>query len=63
MAGALSIRLGGPASYDGIQHERPVFGDGRAPVADDLALGLRLYVVACGMLWVLAAFVSWLVIT
>jgi adenosylcobinamide-phosphate synthase len=63
MAGALSIRLGGPASYDGVQHERPVFGQGRAPAADDLARGLRLYVIACGMLWMLVAFVSWLLTT
>lgn len=60
MAGALSIRLGGPATYDGVQHERPIFGEGREPVADDLARGLRLYVMACGMLWMLMAFVSWL---
>ena len=60
MAGALRIRMGGLATYDGVQHERPVFGDGRAAVAGDLARGLRLYVVACGMLWMLAALVSWL---
>ena len=59
MAGALRIRLGGAASYDGVLHERPVFGAGPAPVADDLARGLRLYIVACGILWMLAAFVSW----
>jgi adenosylcobinamide-phosphate synthase len=60
MAGALRIRLGGPAAYDGVLHERPVFGAGPAPVTDDLARGLRLYVVACGMLWVLAAIVPWI---
>jgi adenosylcobinamide-phosphate synthase len=54
MAGALRIRLGGPATYDGVAHERPVFGDGSAPTSDDLARGLRLYVIACGALWVLA---------
>jgi adenosylcobinamide-phosphate synthase len=59
MAGALRVRLGGPASYDGVLHERPVFGEGRAPVADDLARGLGLYVLACGMVWMLAAFVPW----
>lgn len=63
MAGALRIRLGGPATYDGVQHERPIFGEGRAPVADDLARGLHLYVIACGMLWMLVAFVSWLLTT
>jgi adenosylcobinamide-phosphate synthase len=63
MAGALRIRLGGPATYDGVQHERPIFGEGRAPGADDLARGLHLYVIACGMLWMLVAFVSWLLTT
>jgi adenosylcobinamide-phosphate synthase len=60
MAGALRIRLGGPAAYDGVLHERPVFGAGPAPATADLARGLRLYVVACGLLWVLAAIVPWI---
>lgn len=59
MAGALRIRLGGAATYDGVLTERPVFGVGAEPVTDDLARGLRLYVVACGMLWVLALMVPW----
>lgn len=59
MAGALNVRLGGPAAYEGVLHERPVFGAGPAPVADDLARGLRLYVAACGVLWMLAAIVPW----
>jgi adenosylcobinamide-phosphate synthase len=57
MACALKIRLGGPATYDGALHERPVFGVGPAPVPNDLSRGLRLYVFACGMVWMLAAFV------
>lgn len=60
MAGALRIRLGGRAAYDGVLHERPIFGDGREPVTGDLARGLRLYVVACGLLWTLAATVYWI---
>jgi adenosylcobinamide-phosphate synthase len=60
MAGALRIRLGGPAVYDGVLHERPVFGDGRAPVTADLERGLRLYIFACGMLWTLALIVPWI---
>jgi adenosylcobinamide-phosphate synthase len=59
MAGALRVRLGGPAAYEGVLHERPVFGEGRAPAADDLARGMRLYVLGCGMLWMLTAIVSW----
>lgn len=51
MAGALGIRLGGPATYDGVLHHRPVFGTGPAPGVPELARGLRIYVVACGLLW------------
>jgi adenosylcobinamide-phosphate synthase len=55
MAGALGVRLGGPTSYDGVVHERPVFGSGGRPESVDLRRGLRIYVVACLLLWVLAA--------
>jgi adenosylcobinamide-phosphate synthase len=58
MAGALRIRLGGPATYDGVLHERPVFGAGHAPGVAELRRGLRLYVVACGLLWVAIAAVG-----
>jgi adenosylcobinamide-phosphate synthase len=51
MAGALGIRLGGPATYDGVLHQRPVFGTGPAPRVAELARGLRIYVFACGLLW------------
>jgi len=52
MAGALGVRLGGPAAYDGVVHDRPVFGAGRAPGVADLRRGLRLYVVACALMWI-----------
>jgi adenosylcobinamide-phosphate synthase len=55
MAGALGVRLGGPAMYDGVLHERPVFGAGDGPAVGELARGLRIYVVACGLLWVVVA--------
>lgn len=55
MAGALGVRLGGATSYDGIVHERPVFGAGERPGVADLRRGLRVYVVACLLLWVLVA--------
>jgi adenosylcobinamide-phosphate synthase len=51
MAGALGVRLGGPANYDGVLHERPVFGTGPAPGVAELGRGLRIYVVACALLW------------
>jgi adenosylcobinamide-phosphate synthase len=58
MAGALRVRLGGPATYDGVLHERPVFGTGPAPGVEELRRGLRLYVVACGLLWLAIAAVG-----
>jgi adenosylcobinamide-phosphate synthase len=58
MAGALRIRLGGPAIYDGVLHQRPVFGTGPAPGVAELRRGLRLYVVACGLLWLAIAAVG-----
>jgi adenosylcobinamide-phosphate synthase len=58
MAGALRIRLGGPAIYDGVLHERPVFGTGPAPGVAELRRGMRLYVVACGLLWLAIAAVG-----
>jgi adenosylcobinamide-phosphate synthase len=51
MAGALGVSLGGPTSYDGVLHERPVFGTGPAPGVAELGRGLRIYVAACGLLW------------
>jgi adenosylcobinamide-phosphate synthase len=51
MAGALGVRLGGPVRYDGALVDRPVFGDGPAPTAEDLKRGLALYLRACGLLW------------
>jgi adenosylcobinamide-phosphate synthase len=55
MAGALGIRLGGPATYDGVLHQRPVFGTGPAPGVVELSRGLKLYLVACALLWLAVA--------
>lgn len=55
MAGALGVSLGGPTSYDGVVHERPVFGTGERPEPADLRRGLGIYVVACLLLWILVA--------
>jgi adenosylcobinamide-phosphate synthase len=52
------VRLGGATSYDGVLHERPVFGSGPAPGVVDLQRGLRIYVVACGVLWLMVAAVA-----
>ena len=58
MAGALGVRLGGVATYDGIVHERPIFGDGSAPRAKDLARGLRVYLAACAWMWAIVLAVA-----
>ncbi|MDG2521847.1 adenosylcobinamide-phosphate synthase CbiB [Caulobacter segnis] len=50
MAGGLRVRLGGPATYDGVAHDRPVFGDGPAPTTADLKRGLGVYLRACAIL-------------
>ena len=58
MAGALRVRLGGPATYDGVLHERPVFGTGPLPGVVELGRGLRLYLLACALLWLAIATVG-----
>src|SRR5205085_5575572 len=55
MAGALGVRLGGPAQYDGVMHDRPVFGSGAVVQRTDLARGLSVYRRACAVAWVLLA--------
>ena len=53
MAGALKVRLGGPARYDGVWTMRPVFGaEARAAEPEDLERGLALYRRACILLGV-----------
>jgi len=54
MAGALQVELGGAATYEGVMHERPLFGAGRRPDAGDLRRSLRTYLGACALLWALA---------
>lgn len=55
MAGALGVRLGGAAWYDGVRTDRPVFGDGRDVRVEDLPRALRTYLMACAILWLLLA--------
>jgi len=55
MAGALKVRLGGPATYDGVVAERAQLGEGREPMPADLAHGLGVYVRACALLWAIVA--------
>ena len=53
-AGALHIRLGGPASYFGILHDKPWIGDdGRSIEPDDIGSSVHLMWISCAI--VLAA--------
>ena len=52
-AGALNIRLGGAARYQGEWHERPLLGAGKIPVINDIERALTL--VRYGVyLWLVA---------
>jgi adenosylcobinamide-phosphate synthase len=53
LAGALGVRLGGEARYDGVATVRPVFGDGPSPTPSDLQRGLAVYRRACALLWLI----------
>lgn len=55
LAGALDVRLGGPAHYDGLLHARPHFGDGSRAQVEDVARALIIYRRACWLLWALLA--------
>jgi adenosylcobinamide-phosphate synthase len=59
IAGALGVRLGGPACYDGAWMARPVMGRGDPPGPADLAHGLRLCRRACLLLWLLVGALAW----
>lgn len=54
MAGALGVELGGAATYEGVVHERPLFGAGRRADVADLRRALQIYLEACALLWALA---------
>lgn len=60
MAGALGLRLAGPVAYDGVLHDKPWIGDGRAEAkAGDIRRALQVYVRACLILWVIAGSIAW----
>jgi len=52
-AGALGVSLGGPAIYHGELHQRPVLGEGNAPVARDIDRAPDHHRAGVG-LWLLA---------
>ena len=56
MAGALRLKLSGPRVYDGKTEDAPWIGSGRAEAAPtDIRAALRLYVIACVLMFALVA--------
>jgi len=50
MAGALGVRLGGPASYDGHQHDAPLLcAEGRLPAVSDARAALSIVAIVSGL--------------
>jgi len=60
LAGALGHELGGHVSYDNIPAMRPTFGSGPRPTASVLARSLRIYILACALLWLTTGALLWL---
>jgi adenosylcobinamide-phosphate synthase len=59
MSGALGVRLGGPARYDGVIHNAPVIGEEfRRPLASDVRRAMRVTLVASLLAVALAATVA-----
>ncbi len=59
MAGVLHRQLGGAVSYDGVAAMRPLFGTGPRPDTTDLARALRVYRIACVLLWMIVGALAW----
>jgi len=59
MAGALNVRMGGGARYDGEWIGRETLGDGMRPGPAELKKGLTVYVRACLLLWLVVGALIW----
>ena len=61
VAGVLGVALAGPVAYDGMMHDKPwLGGEGHTATAADLTRALRVYLLACVLLWVIAGAFAWL---
>ena len=60
MAGALAVRLGGGAAYDGDWIARETLGDGAPPNVADLMQAMAIYRRACLLLWLAIGGAAWL---
>lgn len=62
MAGILGVQLGGLNYYGGVPHERPLIGEAsRVLAVEDIALAMRIMVMACVLGVALAGGMRWLV--
>lgn len=60
MAGALGVRLGGGAAYDGEWIARQSLGEGPAPGVAELNRAMAIYRRACVLLWLSVGGIAWL---
>ena len=60
MAGALGVKLGGGAAYDGEWIAREALGDGPAPGVADLGRAMSIYRRSCTLLWLAIGGTAWL---
>lgn len=60
MAGALGVRLGGGAAYDGEWIARQTLGDGPPPSVTDLNRAMAICRRACVLLWLVVGGIAWL---
>ena len=60
MAGALKVRLGGGATYEGEWIAREILGNGECALPSDLTRALSLYGRACLIFWAMTGGLIWL---
>lgn len=60
MAGALGVRLGGGAAYEGEWIAHQTLGDGVSPGVADLTRAMTIYRRACTLLWLVIGGTAWL---
>lgn len=60
MAGALGVKLGGGAAYEGEWIARQTLGDGPTPNVTDLTRAMAIYRRACVLLWLAVGGIAWL---
>jgi adenosylcobinamide-phosphate synthase len=59
MAGALGVRIAGPARYDGVMLDKLWIGSGAEPGLRAMARARRVYHRSCGLLWIGTGVAAW----